>query len=265
MARGFPVGENESPRPLDRVFGTFNFYDNVNPRANTQSGFLSQANVYVERVGFEKTFLDGNASVGMRLPVNTFQAQTSPGFEGIGGTSTAVGDLNILFKYAVVNDRASGNLVSVGLMVTAPTGPDNFAGFTFPGLQVHAFHNTLLQPFVGYIWYLTDNLYLQGISSVATPTDTNDTTVMFNGLGLSDWLYRSDDCRMISAIIPTAEVHVNTPLNHRHDMIADSVDLTQGVSLELYQRAWFTCGVSENVTGPKTFDVEAIAQLNVLF
>ena len=45
----------------------------------------------------------------------------------------------------------------------------------------------------------------------------------------------------------------------------DSVDLTQGVIFEFYHRAWLTVGVSENVTGPKTYDIEAIAQFNVLF
>ena len=43
------------------------------------------------------------------------------------------------------------------------------------------------------------------------------------------------------------------------------MDLTQGLVFELGGRAWLTFGVSENVTGPKTYDIEAIAHLNWRF
>jgi hypothetical protein len=47
--------------------------------------------------------------------------------------------------------------------------------------------------------------------------------------------------------------------------VVSSVDLTQGVIFDLGGRAWLTVGVSENVAGPKTYDIEAIGALNVRF
>jgi hypothetical protein len=166
-----------------------------------------------------------------------------------GVTDTDFGDLNVILKYAVLNDHASGNLVSTGLVITTPTNPTD------------TFHDVKLQPFVGYLWNAGD-WYVHGFASVAVPTDSNDTTVLFNDLGVGYWLSRTaDGGRLVTALIPTAEVHVNTPLNHRGNPIVDSVDLTQGVVFELRRRAWLTLGVSENLTGPKTYAVKAIAHL----
>jgi hypothetical protein len=53
-AEGFKVGENESPRPLDRLFTTFNYYNNVRKDAFRQASF-GQADVYRELFGLEKT------------------------------------------------------------------------------------------------------------------------------------------------------------------------------------------------------------------
>ena len=47
---------------------------------------------------------------------------------GVGGDNTDVGDLTVIVKAALLNERPSGNVISVGLAVTAPTGPDTFAG-----------------------------------------------------------------------------------------------------------------------------------------
>src|SRR5262249_28822403 len=55
----FKIADNESPRPVDRLFATYNYYNNV----NTFGG--RDFDVHREVFGFEKTFLDGNASFGM--------------------------------------------------------------------------------------------------------------------------------------------------------------------------------------------------------
>lgn len=61
-AGGFKIAENESPRPQDRIFFNNNFFDNIN---NTNTDIAS---VQRQTIGFEKTFLDGDASVGVRVP-----------------------------------------------------------------------------------------------------------------------------------------------------------------------------------------------------
>jgi hypothetical protein len=249
-AQGFKLAENESPRPLDRVFTTFNYYGDVRPNAFRRDGF-GQANIYREMFGLEKTFLDGDASIGLRAPLSTLDVDG--GSTQAGFTDTDFGDLNVIFKYAVLNDHTTGDLISTGLVVTTPTGP------------IETFHDVKLQPFVGGIWNIGD-WYVHGFTSLSVPTDSNDTTVLFNDLGVGYWLYHHGGCgQIVTAIIPTAEVHVNTPLNHRGDPIVDSVDLTQGVIFDLWGRAWLSVGVSENITGPKTYEIEALVHLNVRF
>jgi hypothetical protein len=249
-AQGFKIAEDESPMPMDRVFTTFNYYGDVRPNAFQQGGF-GQANIYREMFGLEKTFLDGDASIGIRAPLSTLDVQTGstqPGF-----SSTNFGDLNVIFKYAMLNDHATGNVISTGLVVTTPTGP------------IDTFHDVKLQPFVGGIWNIGD-WYFHGFTSLAVPTDSNDTTLLFNDLGVGYRLYSDGgSCAVVTGIIPTAEVHVNTPLNHTGDPIVNSVDLTQGVAFDLWNRAWLTVGVSENITGPSTYHIEAIVQLNMRF
>jgi hypothetical protein len=75
-----------------------------------------RVDVHRELFGFEKTFLDGNASFELRAPV--FQVAGNRGVEG-----GDFGDLTVLVKYALLHDRQSGDVLSVGLALTAPTGP----------------------------------------------------------------------------------------------------------------------------------------------
>src|SRR5205823_2792588 len=67
MSRGaFKIAENESAAPQDRVFVTYNFYDNLN--GSLRGPDQPRVDLHRETFGFEKSFLDGNASFGMRLP-----------------------------------------------------------------------------------------------------------------------------------------------------------------------------------------------------
>jgi hypothetical protein len=264
--RGNKISENESPMPMDRVFATFNYWDNVSPAVFHELG-LGRAEFYREIFGIEKTFFDANASVGVRLPLITdhLDSGSEPG-----GKGTVFGDMDIILKYVLLKDPASGSVLTGGLLVTAPTGPDNPLGFTLPnppGVSAVTAgpHSTLLQPFLGYIWRRGD-WYVHGFSSISVPTDSRESTTMFNDVGTGYFFYQNEDCnRLVTAIVPTIEVHVNTPLDQAPFRFRNSVDLTQGLTLEMSRRAWFTVGVCENVSGPKIFDIEAVAQLNLRF
>src|SRR5262249_58454648 len=106
------------------------------------------------------------------------------------------------------------------------------------------------------------------------PTDSRDVTIFYNDFGVGYYLYRRHDCeRILSAIAPTFEAHVNTPLDHRGSprpgegflpsliRTPDVLDLTAGTNFEFNDRARLAVGVCVPVTGPKPFDVEALAQL----
>lgn len=265
--RGFKIAENESPRPRDRFYLGFNYFDNVNADVNTRLGSdFSNINVYRETFGFEKTFFDGATSLGLRLPLNTLTADST--FPGAGGTSTGIGDLSVITKWAFYDNRDNGLLLSTGLVVTAPTGPDQFADS-----EVFAtFHSTILQPYLGYIWS-SDRFFLHGFLAVDIPTESQDVTLLHNDIGMGYYLYRNRaQSNLVTAIIPTAEVHVNNPLNHRGAFdftdpagTPDWVSLTFGTTFELNGRSTLAVAFNTPVTGPRPYDYEVLVQFNLRF
>jgi hypothetical protein len=282
---GFNVAENGSPIPQDRVFIVGNSFSDVRgpqpnlpiinttrTTTNTGNNFISttattstttvipgtpNVNVYREIFGVEKTFLGGTASVELRAP---YIQQTGNGIAGL--ASTEVGDLTIIGKYAFYMDRNTGNVISGGLAVTAPTSSSCIT--TTDGML----RDTLLQPFVGYLWNF-DRFYVQAFHSVVIPTDQRDVTVMLNDVGLNYWLYRSQQQdSFLRCIVPTVEAHVTTPLNHRNEetvntlFIPDMFVMTTGVHIGLFRNSTLSLGVATPVTGPRIFGVEGFVQLN---
>jgi hypothetical protein len=208
-------------------------------------------------IGFEKTFLTGNASFEMRLPFLQL--------EGDGSVSQQdIGDLTMILKYAFINNRETGNVLSAGLGVTVPSGADNV-----PGIGVIDIHDTLLQPFLGYI-FNGESLYLMGFTSLVVPSDSRDVTLLFNDIGVGYWLRLNRDESFIRGIVPTLEVHVTTPLNHRglsNSPVGapDEVSLTGGVHLLMPRGADLGIAIVDPVTGPKPYAFEAVVQLNFRF
>jgi hypothetical protein len=264
--RGLKIAENQSPRPQDRIFTDFNYYDDINGAVNRRLlSPIGDARLYQWLFGLEKTFLDQRASLGARLPLNTLS--TSSNIPGVGGTSTSLGNPTFFAKYALVDDRQTGNLISTGLAVTVPTGPRAFAG---NGLFTN-FNSTQLQPFVGVIRNWGD-FFFHGFSAIDVPLDERDATVLFNDFGVGYFLYREPYAQeFLTAVVPTFEVHVNTPLNHRgvfpadRASIPDVVNLTYGTNFEFFHRAVLTLAFVTPVTGPRPFDFEAVAFLNIFY
>jgi hypothetical protein len=251
----FTISDNESPRPLDRVFVTGHYFNGVARSFLAPNGAFS-ASVYREMIGFEKTFLQGNASVGMRLPF--FQLTDAPGLN-----ETRIGDVSVLLKYAFINDRASGDVFSGGLVITAPTGP----ALHFTGQS--AINPLILQPWLGDLWNWK-NLFVQGFTSVAVPTDTRDVILFFKSVGIGYCLYRCDEPnRLLNAIVPEAELHLTTPLNHKGLNtfpigFPSILDFTGGFYFFLRETV-LGVGVGAPLTGPKPYEYQVMANLNVRF
>lgn len=267
--RGFKISENENPRPQDRIYFGFNYFDSINESINQRLGSeIHDVRVYREIFGFEKTFLDGDASVGLRLPLNTLNFASE--IEGLGGADTALGDLTAIFKYALINDRTTGNALPIGLAVTAPTGASHLGGTPlFTG-----YHSTVLQPFTGYVYNLTDRLYSMGFSALDIPMDSRDVTYMTNDISVGYYLFRAQpgEDRLVTGVVPTFEVHVTTPLNHRGAFVTDDpmgapdvVAFTAGTTFVFGQRSTLAIGYGTPVTGPRPYSYEILAQLNVRF
>jgi hypothetical protein len=212
--------------------------------------------VHRETIGFEKTFLGGDASVGLRLPF----------FQDVGGgfSEGDPGDLSVRLKYALVNTPEA--VLSTGIAVTAPTGPNPTVAILRPGGVLEEVHPWQLQPFVGYLWD-GGGFYVHGFTSLLAPTDSRDVTVLYNDVGIGYRAYEGGG--LLRAVIPTFEVHVNTPLTHRErsdlPRFVDSVNLTGGGHFLLGERVSLGVGVCVPVTGPNLFDFEALANINLNF
>src|SRR5260370_18901958 len=129
--------------------------------------------------------------------------------QGDGSVShSGLGDITIIGKYALLWDPQAGNVLAGGLAVTVPTGASNVPGFGFIDI-----HDTLLQPFVGYVWNVED-FYVLGFTSLLVPTNSHDVTLLFNDISVGYLLRRNLQYLFFSGIIPNLAVHVTTPLNH---------------------------------------------------
>lgn len=255
----FKIAENESPRPTDRIFVTYDYYNGL-----PTSSFTPQFDVHRETVGFEKTFLDGRASVGVRVPFIQLSGPDNV-FSAFNVRDGQFGDVSVITKYAFYDDRSTGNLLSGGLMVTAPTGED---AYTVNGQRIHS---TLLQPWIGGIWGLGDNFFFQGFSSMVFPSDRSDVSAWYNDLALGYWLRKGAFERFFHGIVPTAEVHVGTPLTNRGDTdinrvhIPDYVSLVGGVNFIFWRNSSLGLAAGAPVTGAKPWDFETHVSLNIRF
>jgi len=265
------IAENESPRPLDRLFFSFNYYNNVD-RSTLSTNGASVHNIGYFRYtfGVEKTFLDGDFSVGLRAPINTIDAdgRVTGGIAAPGITDTEFGDLSILLKGVLAQNRVTGSLISAGLEVTTATGPRHFPGAPAEAILVNGQRGVSLQPFVGAIWN-SGSFFVHGFSSIEIPTSHKDALLLFNDIGVGYYVYRNGETdRLLTAIVPTFELHVNDPLRDRGSANIggpDIVDLTAGATFEFSRCASLAVGFVTPLTGPKPFDFEILTHLNVRF
>jgi hypothetical protein len=248
----FKIAEYESPRPETRAYFNYNYFDNVDKQLRGPGD--PQSNFHRETIGFEYAFgEERNFSFGMRLPFDQL--------EGNGDIqNTQVSDLNLVAKYALFNDRSTGNLLSSGMVLTLPTGP----GLLVPGES--GLHSTIFQPFVGYV-YNFENAYVLGFSSLAVPTDMRDIIFLFNDIQIGWWAYRNNSpSSRITGIVPVLEAHLDTPLNHAgtdHVPLGaqDAFNLTGGFYV-LGRRAVFGLAVGVPTVGPKPYDFEINSNLS---
>jgi hypothetical protein len=239
-----PISDVRAPnRPFDR-----------SDRGQLLTGPI---NLFRETFGFEKTFLDGNASVGVRMPVFFFPTDAGLGTDG-------VGDLTVILKYALYNDLGTGDLLSAGLAVTAPTGPD----LVTEGPAGSALHPTLLQPYLGGIFH-AERFYAQGFSSLVVPTDARSATLWLADVALGYTLYRNPASDVLTGVVPSVEAHFTAPLTHRGlgslpVGALDTVVLNGGLNFT-FNRLYLTVGAATPVTGPRPLDFGGFAQVNFVF
>ena len=257
-----------SPRPQDRFFFNFNYYNNINDTINTRNGSpVDHIKAYRYFFGVEKTFNEGKGSIGLRFPINNVTADSTSKLLST-PTSTALGDLTIFGKYILEENKKTGSLASVGLAVTPPTATTRFAGAPY----LFGLRSVYIQPFFGYI-YNIGNWYLHGFSAFDFPSNYHDVTIMYNDFGIGYYLIKSQEPdRFLTVLAPTFEVHVNTPFNHRDPFnktdiagTPDMVNFTYGLNFQFRRRSTLTAAFITPVTSPQPFNTEAALLLNVYF
>jgi hypothetical protein len=85
--------------------------------------------------------------------------------------------------------------------------------------------------------------------------------------------YRDTDSRrFLTAVVPSFEVHVNSPLNHRNPFnsfdlagSANTCNLTYGLNLMFFGRSMLTAALVTPVSSPKPFDTEVALLFNFYF
>jgi hypothetical protein len=245
----YKIADNESPRPTDRVFVTYNYFDRV-------EGLNLGLNREV--IGFEKTFLDGDASFEVRLPF----LQTSGGNNFTALTNHEVGDMTLISKFAFINDETTGNVLSGGLALTVPS-----ADHSVVLVDGKALRSVLCQPWLGWI-YNSGSFFAHGFTSLVVPTDSRDVTEFDNDVGIGYWIYSNPD-GFLRGIVPTFEGHLYTPLNHRNnaDLIyaPNIVTLTAGVNFVMARNSTLGCAIATPITGPRPDNIEALVSFNVRF
>jgi hypothetical protein len=292
--RRVKISENNSPIPRDRVFFSFNDFNNA--AAVIQQNQLSALDVQRYTPGFEKTFWGGQGSIEFRSPIA--YAQNPQVFVNGNGTpkQTQFGNISLALKFLLW--REDNFALAAGTGLNLPTAPDvqifqfNQQALTLKNQSVH------LLPYVGMYWAPTDRAYVQSFLQIdldangnavnvvngGTAGRLNEQTFLYADVALGYWLYRDPDARLVTGIIPILEFHYNTTLQNADTVVAQSgtsqftlgnsfnrldiTNVTAGTTFRLGPLSFLTfAGVFplRIQQSDRQFDSEVIAQFNRLF
>jgi hypothetical protein len=222
------IADDNSPLPADRVYFRFNYFDDaqsvtgfgppVFDSHGVGTSFADTRTFNLERYtfGFEKSFLDGMASVEMRVPFVTtlssnldlsagsitgpatgpttpfgpsFPVTSTPG-STLGSDGTQFDDIELIFKGILCRNETL--TLSAGLGITVPTGQDtnvaitDYSGTVTQGLasiqrfrDIHIDNETwALSPFVAGVYSPSKRFFLHGFLEFDFPL--NDSTINYS-------------------------------------------------------------------------------------
>jgi hypothetical protein len=258
----FKIADNESPMPQDRAFLNTNYFTGVYHSVRPDNA--PRLRLTRQIFGAEKTFLDGDASIGVRVPFFQLHENTD------GGEFSDFGNVTLIAKVALLRDCECGNVLCAGLALTLPTGPVYrvFAETedTFGVVQVDSVNPTILQPFIGAVRYLNSDLYLHGFTSVAFSSDDDVPDVWFTDIGVGYFLYRGSCC----TVVPTGELHATIPFEQDDVFdfpvaVPDTLVTILGTHFIGNKGLVLTLGWGFPITGPQPFSNELICQVNYAY
>jgi len=172
------IGDNTSPMPRDRLIFDYSYFDNVP---------LAPGGVGINRfkLGFEKTFFDGDMSFELKAPMaSTVSSTVVQGAES-DQHSGEFGNLALAVKMLL--RRTETWAVSGGLQVGLPTADDTRVVLP-DGTPLLAIRNSAvhLAPFVGALWTPNERLFSHGFLQGDFASRGNAVLVNDNGVNLSE-------------------------------------------------------------------------------
>lgn len=276
------ISENSSPLPRDRVFLNYSYFDNT---PLTRGG----TDVHRFTPGFEKTFLDGNASIEVRLPFASTLDSSVRVPTRTGEHEAELGNLTAYLK-ALLYDTPTFAL-SAGLGMTLPTADD--ARFLDAGTVLVKFDNESyhLLPFLGALYTPDERIFLQsflqfdfdtngnGVNVLGDGTGTlQDSTLVYFDVALGYWMYENfRGPGRIAGIATIFEVHYNGSVDGGDDFSAGGFSFGTGDNLDLVNAVFglttafrndsqLTLGYTLPVAGSdQQFDGELRVMYNLFF
>lgn len=233
----FNVSENNTALPNDRVYFVYNGFFSA---ASNTVGFGPtgpiQQSVDLHRylLGFEKTFLDGNASLDVRMPF--FNGIDFQGF-GLASENGNIGNLTMYMKGLLYSDDASA--WATGLGIGLPTGSDVSTSTTFlTSNETMTVRNesVTLMPFVASTITPNDHWFIQSFGQIlfAASGDTvvnagqfvgvyNQQNLLQADMGIGRWLWKDSTRPYLTGLAGVMELHYTSTIQN-----SDVVEMPQG-------------------------------------
>lgn len=220
----YNIAENNSAVPVDRVYFVYNGFFNA---ISSSSGFgpasIQSIDLHRYVAGLEKTFLDGNMSIDVRMPLlSGFNLNNSISESELGN----VGNLTMFLKGLVYGDEDVA--FSTGLGIGLPTGSDlhtrTVAPFANEFLTVRN-QGVRLIPFVAGTMNLSDKWFLQSFGQMNFAASGNE-VVNQNGvvgvfneqnllqtdIGVGRWIWQDSQRPVFTGLAGIFELHYTTTI-----------------------------------------------------
>ncbi len=282
------IADNTSPRPTDRAFFNYNYF---NRPLTAADGLKKDLNRF--QFGMERTFLDEEASLEFRIPFESGLAAT----QFFGGPTPDSRDVGVTFGNVSLTPKfvlydCCDLLISTGLEIQLPTAANSVTRNTV-GLPLLTLENQSvnLEPFVGALWTPSPQFfsiaYLQfdfdagrihAIDNVGGGTfDIQQQTLMYFDINFGYWFYEDPCADCVRGIAAVLELHNTTAISKADQPVGSPfagggsipnniLDLTAGLDFKIGTNSILTVagGVPLGNANNRTFNSEFILQLNYL-
>jgi hypothetical protein len=220
-SRYIPIGENNKPLPMDRMYFLFNGFNNVLTTTDVINNRTYDSDLQRYTFGFEKTFFEEQASLEIRFPLSSSLDMNLPNYSTSTGT---VSNLTLVTKYLL--SKTESTAIATGIGFGIPTG-ESFSGTS--GLETFRLRNQALYliPYIGLMhnfnenWFTTAYLQVEigtngdtfEVKNAGTLGKINAQTFGRLDLAVGRWLMRDMGYRFLDGIALVNEYHYVTSLN----------------------------------------------------